>query len=169
MLTFICSISTYYRQNFGQNGLPLCETSKSFCKSFHLGFEEAGKLVTGVVVQVRRKVDRLQIWTSSFDDSESLISIGKKYKTVLKFDENRRVLQYQRHSDSVSKHGSTTRAILQVQPVAKRRCKLKVKRQTSSLFECIEIHLLNENNTSQRTPNPTYYYLLSIRYMAQVI
>ena len=70
--------------------------------------------MTGVVVQVRRKVDRLQIWTSSFDDSESLISIGKKYKTVLKFDENRRVLQYQRHSDSVSKHGSTTRAILQV-------------------------------------------------------
>lgn len=78
------------------------------------GFEEAGKLVTGVVVQVRRKVDRLQIWTSSFDDSESLIFIGKKYKTVLKFEEKHRVLQYQRHSDSLSKQGSTTRAIHQV-------------------------------------------------------
>ena len=81
---------------------------------FFLGFEEAGKLVTGVVVQVRRKVDRLQIWTSSFDDAESLIFIGKKYKTVLKFEEKHRVLQYQRHSDSLSKQGSTTRAIHQV-------------------------------------------------------
>ena len=82
--------------------------------SIFSGFEEAGKLVTGVVVQVRRKVDRLQIWTSSFDDSESLIFIGKKYKTVLKFEEKHRVLQYQRHSDSLSKQGSTTRAIHQV-------------------------------------------------------
>ena len=78
------------------------------------GFGDAGKLVNGVVVQIRRKVDRLQIWTASFDDQELTLSLGKQYKKVLKFEENHKCLQYQSHKDSISKTGSTTRARFRV-------------------------------------------------------
>jgi len=79
------------------------------------GFGDCGDLVNGVVVQVRRKVDRLQIWTASYEDEKLTLSIGRQYKSILKLDDQRgRVLQYQRHSDSLSKHGSTTRHILSV-------------------------------------------------------
>jgi translation initiation factor 4E len=78
------------------------------------GFGEAGQLITGAVVQVRRKVDRLQIWTSSFDNADLTMSLGRQYKSFLKFEENRMVLQYQCHKDSISKQGSTTRARFRV-------------------------------------------------------
>lgn len=78
------------------------------------GFGESGKLVNGAVVQVRRKVDRLQIWTSSFANQELTLQLGKNYKKVLKFEENQKCLQYQSHKDSISKQGSTTRARFRV-------------------------------------------------------
>lgn len=77
------------------------------------GFGEAGEDINGAVVQVRKKVDRLQIWTGNYANEDQTMAIGKTYKSVLKI-EDRMYIQYQAHKDSITRIGSTCKARLRV-------------------------------------------------------
>ena len=49
--------------------------------------EEGGNEITGAVVSLRSKVDRIQVWTRSKDDVEKLNAIGKKMVKLLDVSE----------------------------------------------------------------------------------
>lgn len=86
------------------------------CKTFTCPcsvFGEAGDDINGAVVQVRKKCDRLQIWTGNYANEDMTLSIGRTYKTVLKM-EDRINIQYQSHKDSITRVGSTCKARFRV-------------------------------------------------------
>ena len=84
-----------------------------FLTQLFSGFGDAGDDINGAVVQVRKKCDRLQIWTGHYENEEKTMSIGRTYKKVLKLPE-KMFLQYQAHKDSITRIGSTCKTRLMV-------------------------------------------------------
>jgi len=73
------------------------------------GFGEEGENINGAVVQVRKRVDRLQLWTGPVKTEEQALHVGRHYKGLLKMDEKMPV-QFQAHKDAITRKGSTVPA-----------------------------------------------------------
>ncbi|XP_061436214.1 eukaryotic translation initiation factor 4E-1A-like isoform X1 [Lethenteron reissneri] len=63
-----------------------------------------GEQVCGAVVSVRRKGDRIALWTSNADSSDAVITIGRVYKRRLGLPADT-LIAYQAHGDSMVKSG----------------------------------------------------------------
>jgi len=74
------------------------------------GFEENSSLINGAVVQIRKRVDRLQLWTGKFPADDNAYQVGRKYKSVLNMPEKGRGLAFQQHKDAMTRKGSTITA-----------------------------------------------------------
>jgi len=73
------------------------------------GFGEQGEIINGAVVQVRKRVDRLQLWTGSYKSDDQALLVGRHYKSVIKIDD-KYMLQFQAHKDAITRKGSTVPA-----------------------------------------------------------
>lgn len=75
-------------------------------------FQENGDLVNGAVVNVRRGVSRIGLWTGNFDPAKShvITQIGRKLKERLNLG-SRHTIQYQLHKDTQTKTGSTAKSM----------------------------------------------------------
>ncbi|XP_037270498.2 eukaryotic translation initiation factor 4E-like [Rhipicephalus microplus] len=71
--------------------------------------EEISDDVSGVVVQVRPKFDKVAVWTADVHRAGNNIRIGKTLKERL-YLHPRYIVPYQAHSDTQSKRGFTPRA-----------------------------------------------------------
>lgn len=79
-----------------------------------LVFGEHGDSVNGVVVQVRKRADRLQLWTGEVGtDGKEALSIGTHFKKALNLPEHFRI-RFQLHTDAMKRRGSTVTARFQL-------------------------------------------------------
>ncbi|KAI8899424.1 translation initiation factor eIF 4e-like domain-containing protein [Globomyces pollinis-pini] len=62
--------------------------------------------ITGAVISIRKGVDRIAIWTKSYDNPERTIRIGEQFKSFL---DTRDRIGFQAHSDTAVKTGSTVK------------------------------------------------------------
>jgi len=77
-------------------------------------FGEHGDSVNGVVVQVRKRADRLQLWTGEVGtDGKEALSIGTHFKKALNLPEHFRI-RFQLHTDAMKRRGSTVTARFQL-------------------------------------------------------
>lgn len=72
-------------------------------------FGEKGDNVNGVVVQVRKRADRLQLWTGAIEEDEDALSIGRNFKKTLNLPDSFRI-KYHLHQDAIKRRGSTVTA-----------------------------------------------------------
>jgi hypothetical protein len=68
-----------------------------------------GDLVTGAVVSVRPKADRIGLWISDSEPAESVVTIGKMLKTRLRLEPQNQ-LNFEGHEDTRQKSGSTAKS-----------------------------------------------------------
>jgi len=61
--------------------------------------------ICGAIVQSRRRVDRVGIWTSDASDAERVVSIGEKYRSLLKPSFYQK-LKYQSHESGQNRQSS---------------------------------------------------------------
>ena len=61
--------------------------------------------ICGAIVQSRRRVDRVGIWTSDANDAERVVSIGEKYRSLLKPSFYQK-LKYQSHESGQNRQSS---------------------------------------------------------------
>ena len=55
------------------------------------GFEEGGEYVNGAVVQIRKRVDRLQLWTAEIPEPSAAVSLGRQFKKKLNIPDGLKV------------------------------------------------------------------------------
>ncbi|CBY39674.1 unnamed protein product [Oikopleura dioica] len=73
------------------------------------GFEEGGEYVNGAVVQIRKRVDRLQLWTAEIPEPNAAVSLGRQFKKKLNIPDGLKV-KYNVHKDAITRKGSTLAA-----------------------------------------------------------
>jgi len=71
-------------------------------------FEGESVMVNGAVVNVRTKGDKLAMWLCETKPQESIVKIGQKIKNRLGIEE-KVIIGYEVHSDTMIKHGSTAK------------------------------------------------------------
>ena len=55
------------------------------------GFEEGGEYINGAVVQIRKRVDRLQLWTAEIPEPTVAVSLGRQFKRKLNIPDGLKV------------------------------------------------------------------------------
>ncbi|CAG0888170.1 unnamed protein product [Cyprideis torosa] len=73
------------------------------------GFDDFSDEVTGAVVNIRPKQDKISIWTRDWQNGEAAKAIGRVIKDRLKL--NRMQINYQSHRDVANKTGSSARSL----------------------------------------------------------
>lgn len=76
-------------------------------------FDDYGDEITGAVVNIRQKGDKVSVWTRDCTQSESIMHIGRTLKERLRLPKTCMV-GYQAHSDTSTKTGSTVKNRYQV-------------------------------------------------------
>jgi len=71
-------------------------------------FESESVMVNGAVVNVRARGDKISMWLCEAKPQDSIIRIGQRLKTRLGIEE-KVIIGYEVHSDTMSKQGSTAK------------------------------------------------------------
>jgi len=71
-------------------------------------FDDHSKHVNGAVVSVRTKGDKIGVWLGDSNASESIITVGKKFKERLNIDPQT-ALGFEAHQDTMRRSGSTAK------------------------------------------------------------
>jgi len=71
-------------------------------------FDDHSKHVNGAVVSVRTKGDKIGMWLGDSNASESIITVGKKFKERLNIDPQT-ALGFEAHQDTMRRSGSTAK------------------------------------------------------------